>query len=210
MMFPNFQTLQKLTSAKLTAVVRGDSFQEAEIIAHRCIEGGVKSIEVTFTTPNAVTLISQLKEKYSDIAIGAGSVLDSETARIAILHGAEYVVSPCFDKEAAKLCNRYHVPYIPGCMTIKEIKEATEYGVSLIKLFPGNNFAPSIIKAIKGPLPTIEVMPTGGVNLDNVDEWLENGAIAVGVGSDWNKALKTSGEEGIVTVAKKYIDKLSK
>ncbi|UCZ53866.1 bifunctional 2-keto-4-hydroxyglutarate aldolase/2-keto-3-deoxy-6-phosphogluconate aldolase [Bacillus shivajii] len=209
-MFQSFQTLQKLTEEKLTAVVRGDTYDEAKTIAEHCIEGGVKSIEVTFTTPNAAQLMSELKEKYKEeVVIGAGSVLDAETARIAILNGAEYVVSPCFDKGAAKMCNRYQIPYIPGCMTIKEIKEATEYGVALIKLFPGNNFSPSIIKAIKGPLPTVEVMPTGGVNLENVHEWLENGAAAVGVGSDWNKALKAEGAEGIVSAAKKYIEKLS-
>ncbi|WP_096437270.1 bifunctional 2-keto-4-hydroxyglutarate aldolase/2-keto-3-deoxy-6-phosphogluconate aldolase [Alteribacter populi] len=207
-MFKAFQTLQKITEKKVTAVVRGDTFEEAETIARHCIEGGVKSIEVTFTTPDAPTLIKKLRDHGEEIIVGAGSVLDSETARIAMVSGAEYIVSPCFDKETAITCNRYHIPYIPGCMTVKEIKEATESGVALIKLFPGNHFSPSMIKAIKGPLPTVEVMPTGGVNLGNVNEWLEAGAVAVGVGSDWNKALSSNGEAGVLETAKRYVGKV--
>jgi 2-dehydro-3-deoxyphosphogluconate aldolase / (4S)-4-hydroxy-2-oxoglutarate aldolase len=205
----SYNTLNKMITAGITAVVRGDTFEEAETIANGCIAGGVTSIEVTFTTPDAVRLIKQLSLSYPDITVGAGSVLDSETARIAILNGAEYVVSPCFDKGAAMLCNRYQVPYVPGCMTIREMKEATEYGVSLIKLFPGNQFEPSFIKSVKGPLPHVEVMPTGGVNTSNVQQWIENGAAAVGVGSDWNKALKTSGEEGVIEAARNYVSILS-
>ncbi|KMJ56115.1 bifunctional 2-keto-4-hydroxyglutarate aldolase/2-keto-3-deoxy-6-phosphogluconate aldolase [Alkalihalophilus sp. As8PL] len=205
----SYNTLNKMITAGITAVVRGDTFEEAETIANGCIAGGITSIEVTFTTPDAVRLIKQLSLSYPDITVGAGSVLDSETARIAILNGAEYVVSPCFDKGAAMLCNRYQVPYVPGCMTIREMKEATEYGVSLIKLFPGNQFEPSFIKSVKGPLPHVEVMPTGGVNASNVQQWIENGAAAVGVGSDWNKALKTSGEEGVIEAARNYVNILS-
>lgn len=207
-MFQSFEILQKLTTEKVTAVVRGKTYEEALSIAKGCIEGGIKSIEVTFTTPNALKLISVLKEEYKDAIIGAGSVLDSETARLAILNGAEYVVSPCFDEGAARTCNRYQIPYIPGCMTIKEIKDATEFGIVLIKLFPGNNFSPSMIKAIKGPLPTVEVMPTGGVNLENLHVWFENGACSVGVGSDFNKALATNGQNGVVDLSQQYIKRV--
>ncbi|WP_354004542.1 bifunctional 2-keto-4-hydroxyglutarate aldolase/2-keto-3-deoxy-6-phosphogluconate aldolase [Alkalihalophilus pseudofirmus] len=209
MMMKSYQILQKMIDAGITAVVRGDTFEEAATIAKGCIEGGVTSIEVTFTTPDAMRLIKQLSSQYPDITVGAGSVLDSETARIAILNGAEYVVSPCFDAGAAKLCNRYQVPYVPGCMTIREMKEATEYGVALIKLFPGNQFEPSFIKSVKGPLPHVAIMPTGGVNASNAKEWIKNGAAAVGVGSDWNKALKNSGVEGVVEAAKVYVELLT-
>ncbi|ADU31990.1 bifunctional 2-keto-4-hydroxyglutarate aldolase/2-keto-3-deoxy-6-phosphogluconate aldolase [Evansella cellulosilytica] len=205
-MFQSYETLQKLVAAKVTAVVRGDSYEEAETIANACVEGGISSIEITFTTPNAGSLIAHLKAQQKEITVGAGSVLDAETARFAILQGAEYVVSPCFDEETAKLCNTYHIPYIPGCMTIKEIKEAIQFGVALIKLFPGNNFSPAMIQAVKGPLPKVEMMPTGGVNMNNVQEWFENGAAAVGVGSDWNRALRAAGPKGVVEAAESYMD----
>lgn len=208
-MFQSLTTLLDLAQSKVTAVVRGSTFEEAEKIAIGCIEGGIKSIEVTFTTPNALQLLNVLKEKYGEtIILGAGSVLDSETARLAILNGAKYVVAPCFDEETAKTCNRYQIPYIPGCMTIKEIKEATELGSALIKLFPGNNFSPSMIKAIKGPLPTVEVMPTGGVNLENLHLWFENGACSIGVGSDFNKALTKGGEEAVSQLARQYVERI--
>ncbi|TMW72294.1 bifunctional 2-keto-4-hydroxyglutarate aldolase/2-keto-3-deoxy-6-phosphogluconate aldolase [Alteribacter natronophilus] len=209
-MFKGLRTLQKLADEKITAVVRGDTPEEAEAIAVGCIEGGVKSIEVTFTTPGADDIIRSLKKEHPECLTGAGSVLDPETARLAMLAGADYVVSPCFDKETAMICNRYHVPYIPGCMTVKEMKEASEYGADLIKLFPGNHFAPGMIKAVKGPLPTVEIMPTGGVNLENMQDWLDAGAAAVGVGSEWNKAYKSHGQEGVRQAAEDFVSKLDR
>jgi 2-dehydro-3-deoxyphosphogluconate aldolase/(4S)-4-hydroxy-2-oxoglutarate aldolase len=151
----------------------------------------------------ATEIIKELT-KEEDIVLGAGTVLDSETARIAIMAGAKYIVSPGFDLETAKLCNRYQVAYMPGCMTITEMITAMESGADIIKLFPGSAFGPSFIKGVKAPLPQINIMPTGGVSLDNVDQWIKNGVIAVGVGGQLTGG--TSSE--ITETAKKFVEKV--
>src|SRR5699024_5216638 len=123
-----------------------------------------------------------LQDKYKDKAlIGAGTVLDSETARVAILSGASFIVSPTFDKATAKLCNRYAVPYIPGCMTVNEMMEAADYGVSIIKLFPLNLYFHPFIGNIHGPLPHLFIMTNGGITLENINDWLKSGAVTAGV-----------------------------
>ena len=180
------KTLQRIHETGVVAVVRAENEEQAEKISRACMDGGISAIEVTFTVPGADRVITSLKNKFTEdeLVLGAGTVLDSETARIAILAGAQYIVSPCFDLETARLCNRYQIPYMPGCMTISEIVEAMEAGADVIKVFPGNAFGPDFIKAIKGPLPQATLMPTGGVSLDNVDQWIKNGCIAVGVGGE--------------------------
>lgn len=176
-----YKTYKELIEHKLMVVVRGNTPEEAIKTAEACMEGGVKSLEVTFTIPNAEQVISYLRSR-EKVLVGAGSVLDAETAKLAIHAGASFVVGPNFNPQVALLCNRYQIPYIPGCMTINEMVKAMEAGVSIVKLFPGQVFTPSHIKAVKGPLPQVEIMPTGGVNLENVQEWLEYGAVLVGVG----------------------------
>ena len=136
--------------------------------------------------------------------IGAGTVLDAATARIAILAGAEFIVSPAFDKETAKLCNLYQIPYMPGCMTITEMTTAMQYGADIIKLFPGSAFGPSFVKAVKAPLPQANIMPTGGVSLDNMEEWFKNGVIAVGAGGK----LASGTDEEIIATAQAFRKKL--
>lgn len=209
-MNPKFETLQKIHETGVVAVVRAENEEQAEKISRACIEGGIPAIEVTFTVPGADRVISALKEKFSkdELIVGAGTVLDSETARIAILAGAQYIVSPCFDLETAKLCNRYQVPYMPGCMTITEIVQAMEAGADVIKVFPGNAFGPDIIKAIKGPLPQATLMPTGGVSLDNVDQWIKNGCVAVGVGGELTAGAKTGNYELVTETAKAFVSKV--
>ena len=127
------------------------------------MDGGIGPIEITFTVPGAHKVIEALTEEFGDeLLVGAGTVLDSETARIAILAGARYIVSPGFSLETAKLCNRYQIPYMAGCITLTEMITAMEAGVDVIKVFPGSAFDPDFIKAIKGPLPQAVLMPTGG------------------------------------------------
>lgn len=205
-MISKMETLKKITDSGVVAVVREENKDRAEQISRACVEGGIRAIEITFTVPGAAEVIHSLKSTFSsdDLIIGAGSVLDSETARIAILAGAKYIVSPCFDKESAKLCNRYHIPYLPGCMTVTEIKNAMEYGADIVKLFPGNNFEPSIIKSIKGPIPQVSIMPTGGVNLHNAHQWIKNGAVAIGVGSDLSNPAQEGNYKEVTNLAKKY------
>lgn len=202
--------LQKLTDCGLVAVVRAKSAEEAIKIADACLKGGCTGIELTFTIPGADKVISALAEKYKggEMMLGAGTVLDSETARIAILAGANYIVSPAFDLESAKLCNRYGVPYMPGCMTITEVITAMEAGADIIKIFPADLFGPTIIKDIKGPLPQAKLMPTGGVDVDNVDKWIKAGAVAVGAGSSLTAGAKTGDFERITETAKAFIAKI--
>jgi len=205
-----FDVLKRISDVGVVAVVRAENEEQAEKIAQACIEGGISAIEVTFTVPGADKVIASLKNKFSseDLIVGAGTVLDSETARISILNGAEYIVSPGFDLDTAKLCNRYQVPYMAGCMTITEMIKAMEAGVDIIKVFPGNVFGPSFIKAIKAPLPQINLMPTGGVSLDNVDVWIKNGCVAVGVGGDLTSTASTGDYKTITEKAKLFVEKI--
>nr|WP_078556768.1 bifunctional 2-keto-4-hydroxyglutarate aldolase/2-keto-3-deoxy-6-phosphogluconate aldolase [Bacillus alkalicellulosilyticus] len=202
------KTIQDIVESGVVAVIRAESEEEAINTASACIEGGMKAIEVTLTVPGAADVITSLKKRpeFQDLLIGAGSVLDSETARIAILAGATYIVSPCFDKETAKLCNRYQIPYMAGCMTITEMKTAMEYGVDIVKLFPGNNYSPSMINSVKGPMPQVNIMPTGGINIHNAKEWIENGAVAIGIGSDLAKPAKVGDFKEVTRLAKQYVD----
>ena len=122
-----------------------------------------------------------------EIILGAGTVLDSETARIAILSGAEFIVSPHFNPEVTKVCNRYRKASMAGILTITEAVSAMEAGVDVLKLFPGDLFGPAFIKDIRGPLPYVQIMPTGGVSAENAGEWIKAGAVAVGAGSSLMK-----------------------
>lgn len=178
-----YEILRQITETGVVAVIRAENAESAYEKAKACLAGGIKAIEVTYTVDGATEVIRRLSETLKDeMMIGAGTVLDSETARIAILAGAKFIVSPGFDEQTARLCNRYQIPYLPGCMTVTEIIKALESGVDIVKLFPGSAFGPSMIKALKGPLPQVAIMPTGGVSLENVQQWIENGAIALGIG----------------------------
>ncbi len=203
--------LQKITDCGVVAVVRAESKEQAIQISEACIKGGIAGIEITFTVQGATEIIQDLSLFYqgnNNVVIGAGTVLDATTARIAILAGAQYIVSPAFNKETAKLCNLYQIPYMPGCMTITEMKTALEAGADIIKLFPGNAFGPEFIKAVKAPLPQINLMPTGGVSLENVDQWIKNGCIAVGVGGNLVAPAKTGDFDQITDYAKQYVEKV--
>ena len=204
------KVLTKLTDAGLVAVVRAKSGEEAIKISDACLEGGCPSIELTFTVPGAHKVIEELAARYQngEMLLGAGTVLDSETARIAILSGANYIVSPAFNLETAKLCNRYRVPYMAGCMTVTEVITAMEAGVDIIKIFPADLFGPKIIKDIKGPLPQAKMMPTGGVEVSNVDQWIKAGAVAVGAGSSLTAGAKTGDYAKITQTAKEFIAKI--
>lgn len=199
--------LSKLTDAGLVAVVRANTADEAIKIADACLAGGCPSIELTFTVPGADKVIEELSKRYpnGEMLLGAGTVLDSETARIAILAGANYIVSPGFNLETAKLCNRYRIPYMAGCMTITEVITAMEAGVDIVKIFPADLFGPKIIKDIKGPLPHAKMMPTGGVDVSNAAEWIKAGAVALGAGSSLTAGAKTGDYAKITETAKQFI-----
>jgi 2-dehydro-3-deoxyphosphogluconate aldolase/(4S)-4-hydroxy-2-oxoglutarate aldolase len=149
------------------------------------------------------------KEFSSQILLGAGTVLDPETARIAILAGAQFVVSPALNLHTARLCNRYQVPYIPGAGTIGEVVEAMECGADIVKVFPGEILGPAFVKAVKGPLPQASLMPTGGVTLDNVANWICAGAVAVGVGGNLTAGAKTGDFASITELARQFVEQIN-
>lgn len=208
-MLNKIKVLNRVVETGVVAVIRGLDVEEAIKIASSSVEGGIDILEITFTVPKANIVIERLVNMYGDKAVvGAGTVLDSETARIAILSGAQFIVGPNFDLEVAKLCNRYGIPYMAGCMTINEIIKAMEAGTDVIKLFPGSVYGPSMIKDIKAPLPQVTIMPTGGVSLENVHEWIGNGCIAVGVGGALTAPAKTGDYKKISEIAKQFVDKV--
>lgn len=207
-MSKKLETLKKITDVGVVAVVRAESADQAIKIAEACREGGIPAIEITFTVPYADEVIRELAKAYQggEMIVGAGTVLDSETARIAILAGAQYIVSPCLDEETIKLCNRYQIPVMPGCVTIKEMVTAMELGADIIKVFPGEMVGPGYIKAVKGPLPQAPLMPTGGVSLENAAEWIKNGCVAVGVGGSLTAGAKTGDYQAVTDMAKKFVE----
>ncbi len=191
--------IQRILDTGIVAVVRAGTQEAAFRIVDACIEGGVSAVEITFTVPFAHKVIEGLALRYGDeIVLGAGTVLDPETARISILSGACYVVSPCFHADTVRLCNRYRTPIMPGIMTIAEAVSAMEAGADILKLFPGDALGPSFIKAISGPLPQARLMPTGGVDVNNVAQWIEAGAVAVGAGGCLTKGDITANAKAFV------------
>ena len=200
------ELLQQLQQNALVAVVRSQTEEEGLHVSEALIENGIKAIEVTLTTPNALSIISELQKKYEEIEgviIGAGTVLDVSTASNAIYQGASFIISPVYDQAISKLCNLYQIPYIPGCMSVSEMKEALESGVDVIKLFPSHVYDPAIIKSIKSPLPQITLMPSGGINLSNITQWLESGAAMISVGGELTRDV-----ESVENMAQAYLDKL--
>jgi len=175
------------------AVMRTDHAESFLDIANIIIDQGLNIIEVTLTTPDAMHIIAQLSKR-EDALIGVGTVLDSVSARTAILNGAKFIVSPSFDEETAKIANLYDVPYIPGCMTVKEMVESFQFGCKVLKLFPATQFSPNALKDFKGPLPQIEIIPTGGIGKNNHKVWLDAGSFAVGIGSEITKIYTQEGK----------------
>ena len=187
--------LDKINKSGIVPVVRAESAEQAKKITEAVKEGGIKVIEITMTVPRAVNLIDNLTDEYNDdpeIIFGAGSVLDSESTRNCIQAGAEFVVGPTFDKGMIEVANRYQKPVIPGATTPTEVKQAMEAGADIVKIFPAGLFGPKIISAIKGPMPQARLLPTGGVNHNNVQEWFEAGSFAVAAGS----AIVAGADEG--------------
>jgi 2-dehydro-3-deoxyphosphogluconate aldolase/(4S)-4-hydroxy-2-oxoglutarate aldolase len=207
MAIAKLHVLSSITESGLVAIVRTDASSQASRIVDACAEGGATAIEITFTVPGATAVIEELAKRYpaKQIALGAGTVLDPETARIAILAGAQFVVSPSLNTETARLCNRYQIPYLPGAGTIREIVEAMEAGADIIKLFPGETLGPSFVKAAKAPLPQASLMPTGGVSIDNAAEWIHAGSVALGVGGHLTAGAKTGDFKSITDLARRFI-----
>jgi 2-dehydro-3-deoxyphosphogluconate aldolase/(4S)-4-hydroxy-2-oxoglutarate aldolase len=205
------ENLKRIEESGIVAVVRAESSEQAFKIAEAVKAGGIQAIEITMTVPGAIEVIKELSRTYinGEILIGAGSVLDAETARFCLLAGAEYIVSPALDTETIRLCNRYQKIVMPGAMSVTEVLRAMEAGADVVKIFPATLFGPKIIKAIKGPLPQAPLLPTGGVNLNNVDQWITAGSFAVGVGSALTGGAKKGDYNEVTRIAKEFIEKIN-
>ena len=190
------QKLDLIRSTGVVAIMRARSADQLIAAADAIKAGGVRVIEVTMTTPGALGVIEEATQRYGDeVLFGAGSVLDAETARAAILAGAGFVVAPTLKVEVVALCNRYSIPVMPGIMTPTEALTAWEAGADMVKLFPASVGGPAMIKAIRAPLPQLEIVPVGGVNLDTAVEFIRQGAAALGVGSSLvNQKLLDAGD----------------
>lgn len=206
-----FHVLKKLKENMLVAVVRGKDDEDAYNISKKIIQGGIKTIELTFSTPYVIKTIEKLSKEYIDdkeVLIGAGTVMDDITARLAIMMGAQFIVSPHLDINISKVCNRYQIPYLPGCGSVTEVNEAIENGSDVVKLFPGGILGADFIKDIKGPMNYANIMPSGGVSLDNMKDWLNKGAYAIGIGSALTKDIKEKGLDSVTENTKKFVEKL--
>jgi 2-dehydro-3-deoxyphosphogluconate aldolase/(4S)-4-hydroxy-2-oxoglutarate aldolase len=204
------KVLGKIVESGLVAVVRAESSEQAARIAEACAQGGVAAVEITFTVPGAAGLIADLSKRFRgrEILLGAGTVLDAETARASILSGAQFVVSPGLNVDAARLCNRYQIPYMPGAGTVTEVLAAMECGADIVKIFPGETLGPAFVKAVRGPLPQASLMPTGGVSLENVGEWFKAGCVAVGVGGNLTAGAKKGDFQPITEISRQFIAKI--
>lgn len=203
------EQMQIIRDSGIVAIVRGTSIESLFKIAQSLKKGGVQAIEVTLNTPGAIEMISQLENEFGDeMLIGAGTVLDPETARAVILAGAKFVLGPTLNLEVSKLCKRYNTVYVPGVLTPTEIITAWEAGAQIVKVFPAGSVGPRYLKELRGPLPQVEVMPVGGVTLDNAAEFIKAGAAALGIGSELvdRKAVETGQFDLLTEKACRFIE----
>ena len=196
--------LQRLRNPGLVAIIRADSSGQLIDATQALLDGGISAIELTMTTPNALDVIKTVTEKFGDqVLLGLGSVLDETTARLGILAGAQFIVTPVFRPEVIRCCQRYSKVIASGAYTPTEALQAHESGADFVKIFPADGVGAGYIKAIKGPLPQLEIIPTGGVNLKTIKEFLDAGCAALAVGSnlvskdilkaqDWAKLKETA------------------
>ena len=203
------ENLASIKACGVVAVLRADSPDALVQVAQAIGRGGIGAVEITMTTPGALDAIGECTNRLGDeILLGAGTVLDPETARAAILAGAEYIVTPTLNPDVITLCRRYGKVVIPGALTPTEILTAWECGADIVKVFPATAVGPRYFKDVKAPLPQIDLMPTGGVDLDNAGDFIRAGACAVAVGGNLvDKAAVAAGEWQVLTdTARKYVD----
>ena len=203
--------LTQLKENYFFAVVRGQTAEDAIEIAKHAVLGGIRNIEITYSTPNASEVITKLSDDFKDdtsVVIGAGTVMTTELAKEAIAAGAKFLVSPHFSKEIADIANQEGNLYFPGCSTATEIVTAMNASCPIIKVFPGGVVGPGFIKDIHGPIPEVDLMPSGGVSVDNVKEWKNAGAVAVGVGSALASKVATEGYDSVTRIAQSFVSAL--
>lgn len=200
-MATHFEILARLIEGKIVAVVRLDSADELVKVANALKEGGITTIEFTMSAPGVLEMIREATVHFGrDVLMGAGTVLDPETARAAILAGAEFIVTPSLNLATIEVCKRYGKPVIPGALTPTEILTAWEAGADMVKVFPASVMGPAYLKAVLAPLPQLRLVPTGGVSAENAAEYLKAGATALGVGGKLvDKAAVARGDWNAIT-----------
>lgn len=206
-------TLSRILGSGLVAVLRAPSGEALVDVAEALLAGGVEAIEVTFTVPNAPRVLEQVADRLGNkIVLGAGTVLDAETARTALLAGAEFIVGPTLNLEVIRLCRRYSKVVMPGAFTPTEVLTAWEAGADVVKVFPSDVTGPAYLKALRGPLPQVRLMPTGGVNLQTAADFLKAGAAALGVGGALvdPKAIAAGDMARIESLARQYSELVRK
>ena len=207
------EDLSRVLNSGIVAVIRSTSSEQLVEVARALYEGGVDVLEVTFTVPRALEIIAEMRKALGDkILLGAGTVLDPETARAAFLAGAEFLVSPTVNLDVIKLGNRYDKLVMPGAFTPTEILTAWEAGAQIIKVFPADIGGPAYLKTLHGPLPQVRLLPTGGVNLNTIADFLKAGACAVGLGGALvePKAVQTGDMARIKSLAQQYVEAVKK
>ena len=200
--------LQRVLETVIVAIIRADSGDQIVEVAEALVAGGVQVMEVTFTIPKAIQVLERVADKLQGrILLGAGTVLDTETARAAILAGAEFIVSPAVNVSVIEMCKRYGKLVMPGALTPTEVVTAWQAGADIVKIFPSEITGPRYLKALHGPLPQVRLMPTGGVNLETASEFLKCGACALGLGSSLidPKVVAAGDLKKIEDLAKKYV-----
>jgi 2-dehydro-3-deoxyphosphogluconate aldolase/(4S)-4-hydroxy-2-oxoglutarate aldolase len=201
--------LDRVLDRVIVAIIRSESPESLVEVAEALLAGGVEVMEVTFTVPRATDVLERVAAKLGNrVLLGAGTVLDPETARIALLSGAQFIVSPAVNVPVIELCRRYSKPVMPGAFTPTEVVTAWQAGADIVKVFPSDITGPKYLKALHGPLPHVRLMPTGGVNLDTATDFLQAGACALGIGTALvDPKLVARGELAkIETLARQYVE----
>ncbi len=201
------EVIEKIREMRIIPVIRTESAEKAKLVVEALVKGGINILEITMTIPGAVEMIAELDDKYKAAAIiGAGTVLDQKTARRCVEAGAKFVVSPILNAEIISFCNKSEIAVMPGALTPSEIYAARENGADLVKVFPASAAGgASYLKALKAVFPNIELIPTGGVNLENAVDYLKAGAFAVGIGGELTKDKEAT----IIRNARNLLDEIN-
>lgn len=205
------KVLETMKDNYIFAVIRGKTQDDGFQIAKAAVKGGIKNLELTFSTPNAAQVMKDLVEEYKNddsVVVGAGTVMTLDLAKEAHKAGAEFLVSPHFSPEIAEFAREVDTYYMPGCGTVTEVVNAMNAGSEIVKVFPGGILGSGFIKDVHGPIPEAQLMPSGGVSIDNIAEWKANGAVAVGVGSALSRDVEEKGYDSVADNAREFVAQL--
>ncbi|MGY3480077.1 2-dehydro-3-deoxyphosphogluconate aldolase [Staphylococcus cohnii] len=203
-------TMEQLHRNYLIGVVKGYTCEDAILKSEKMIEGGIKNIEITFNTPYGELAIKTLTQKFDkSIIVGASAIQNAVTARVAIINGARYIETPHLDVQIAHICNVYQIPYLPRCGSKDEIIQALQYDVEVIKLYPANILGINFMENIYEAIPNINMIPYGGMSLENIDQWYKNGAFAIGIGNALTKGSQKNQLDTMINQTHAFVEKLN-